>query len=187
MGRVRRWLRAAFGRERVLAAPRLEAITEPRRVVNGAGYRVPVASDLGTGRRVLDRRAVEALAAGRQAEERLAGVSGAESAERLAGASGWPGWNDRRPAEAARLRNLPPWPRRDGHHGRIGGPDTQPRSAQTPWHRPDLPPAPEPGTRRRRRPGLRQTEPDLHVINGEGTGTTSGRRARLRSVKNPLD
>lgn len=186
--RLRLWLRATLGgpgQDRVLAVPQPKPLAPRPPVVNGREYRVSVAPDPGVGRRALDRRAVEALAAGRAASERLAATSGWAEADR--GGPGHPAGNGERPRDAARLRNLSPPVRRDGHPERPGGPDLQPRSAQTPWRLPALPPAPEPGARWRRRPGLRQSQPDLHVINGEGKGTASGRRARLRPVQNPLD
>jgi hypothetical protein len=213
--RLRRWLRAALGgsgQVRVLAAPRLAPLAPPPPVVNEKGYGVAVAADLGVGRRVLDRRAVEALAAGRAASERLAATSGWAEADqgRLNGPAadrghqggpsaglGRSAVNTGRPGDAARLRNPPVPPRRDGHPERLGGPDLQPRSAQTPWRlptrsaqppwAPQQPPSPEVGIRRRRLPGLRQSRPDLRVINGEGTGTAFGRRPRLRPVKDQPD
>jgi len=141
ISRVREWLSSA--RTPVPVA----------KTVVGAGRRFEprgafVDGEAGAGRRVLDRQAVRALTAGRQADERLAG-------------------------EQAPVR-------------RFTGPDVQPRSAQAPWRfhfDTTQPPArSEVGSRRRRLDSVPQPRPDLRVINGEGTGPASGRRARLRSV-----
>ncbi|WP_250007006.1 glycosyltransferase [Actinoplanes sp. M2I2] len=199
------WLRTALG-ELSQGRRGSNVPTAPAPTADPRSSHVPVAPDhrtrgyneTGAGRRALDRRAVEALAAERQAGERLArertpeprftGSSGWEQADRRSGGPLWAP-SGGRPAAARHLSNASPPVWRDGHPERLGGPDLQPRIAPAPWPVAGPPqPAfrPEVGSRRRRIAGVRQSQPDLRVINGEGSGTPSGRRARLRSVKKPL-
>ncbi|MCY1145287.1 glycosyltransferase family 2 protein [Actinoplanes sp. Pm04-4] len=185
--RLRHWLRAAL-RERRSASTVRPAAPRPRAAVNEvAYYQGKRVNETGAGRRALDRRAVEALAAGQQSSERLAGADGWEQADRRAVRPLWASAG-RRPAAAHHLSNGAPPVWRDGHPERLGGPDTQPRPGSAPWQvggttQPAF--RPEVGSRRRRIAGVRQSQPDLRVINGEGAGTATGRRARLRSVKKP--
>ncbi|MBL7254384.1 glycosyltransferase family 2 protein [Paractinoplanes lichenicola] len=189
--RLRHWLRAALDELRGGDRPAWAPPAPIRNVAYpGLPRRAPLNNETGAGRRALDRRAVEALAAERQASERL--IRERTTVRQFTGTKGW-AQTDRRPVPQPVVqapfhrvdpRNGQPPVWRDGHPERLGGPDVQPRSAQTPWRL--APGATQPvrrevGTRRRRIEGLRQSRPDLRVINGEGTGTT-GRRARLRSV-----
>ncbi|MCM4078914.1 glycosyltransferase family 2 protein [Paractinoplanes hotanensis] len=147
-------------------------------------------NEAGAGRRALDRRAVQALAAERQKSDhtrRLTVAKGWEQADRRTVRPLWASYG-RGTAGAHQLPNAAPPVWRDGHPERLGGPDTQPRPDSAPW--PDggtTQPSfrPEIGSRRRRIAGIRQSQPDLRVINGEGAGAATGRRARLRSVKKP--
>jgi hypothetical protein len=185
--RLRHWLRTAL-RERHSASTARPAVPRPRAAVNEvAYYQGKRVNETGAGRRALDRRAVEALAAGRQSSERLAGADAWEQADRRAVRPLWASAG-RRAAAAHHLSNGAPPVWRDGHPERLGGPDIQPRPASAPWQvggttQPSF--RPEVGSRRRRIAGVRQSQPDLRVINGEGAGTATGRRARLRSVKKP--
>ena len=85
-----------------------------------------------------------------------------------------------------RAANATPPSWRAGHPEPLGGPDTQPRPAWAAGRPAGVPeqvtPRREVGGRRRRIAGLRQ-QPDLRVINGEGDGQNTGRRARLRAVR----
>lgn len=190
--RLRHWLRTALGElrrgNRTTWAP-----PAPMRnaAYPGSLRRAPLNDETGAGRRALDRRAVAALAEERRAGERLARER--TTARQFTGTKGWSQTDRRHPSRRSaaqppfhplNTRNAPPpaWP--DGHPERLGGPDVQPRSAQTPWRL--APGATQPirrevGTRRRRIQGLRQSQPNLRIINGEGTGPTSA-RARLRPV-----
>ncbi|MGK5677992.1 hypothetical protein [Actinoplanes sp. URMC 104] len=210
--RLRLWLRAwllALRGERNEPSPAAvpgRAVPSPAAAAGNLAYTGPerraYAGETGAGRRALDRRAVEALAAERSAGERL--TRERTAGRGLAGSAGWSRADSRQgqqvwahPAQARRAadgrgRNTPPPARRDGHPERLGGPDVQPRPAAAPWAATPWTAAPgaaqpprarEVGTRRRRIQATRQSQPDLRVINGEGTGTTSGRRARLRPVK----
>ncbi len=150
--RLRHWLRTAvreLGHSRGRHAATGPAPSAPARPLdNGSGYRPvmarpPLVSDeTGAGRRALDRRAVEALTAERQAGARLA-----------------------RERTTLRLRNTPFPAWRDGHPERLGGPDIQ----QVSWRPAIGTPQPphvgrEVGVRRRRIQGNRQSQPDLRVI-----------------------
>ncbi|MBM2621527.1 glycosyltransferase family 2 protein [Actinoplanes sp. LDG1-06] len=198
--RLRHWLRTALGE---LRGGHDRAVWSPPTPVRnltyaGAERHAPLNDETGAGRRALDRRAVEALAAERLAHERL--TRERTTVRRFTGTKGWSEADQRQHAwmppvqppfhraDTRSTRNGVPATWRDGHPERLGGPDVQPRSAQTPWR--VAPGATQPvkrevGSRRRRIPGVRQSQPDLRVINGEGTGTTSGRRARLRAVEKP--
>ena len=113
-----------------------------------------------------------------------------QQADRRAG--GQPIWAParRRPAPGndlwLRAANsaTPSW--RAGHPEPLGGPDVQPRPTWATGRPAGLPeqntPRPDAAGRRRRAAGLRQ-QPDLRVINGEGDGKGTGRRARLRAVE----
>jgi hypothetical protein len=95
-------------------------------------------------------------------------------------------WRERRTTgHRSANQPTPPWPA--AHPAPLGGPDVQPRPAENAWlPLPEAPKQPgEVGARRRRITGYRQSQPDLRVINGEGTDTTGGPRGRLRSVKKP--
>ncbi|MCO8273099.1 glycosyltransferase [Actinoplanes sp. TRM 88003] len=186
--RLHHWVRTAL-RERGRPAGPVSrpAVDEQRtRAYVMPNDRMRRTNETGAGRRALDRRAVEALAAGRRTSERLAEERW-EQADRREVRPLWatPG---RRTAAPHHLANGAPPVWRDGHPERLGGPDTQPRPGPAPWPAdgPTQPtPRPEVGSRRRRIAGARQSQPDLRVINGEGAGPTTGRRARLRSVKKP--
>ena len=160
-------------------------------VLNERNRRVRKTNETGAGRRALDRRAVQALAAERQTSDharRFTGAKGWDQTDRRTVRPLWASYG-RGATGAQQLPNAAPPVWRDGHPERLGGPDVQPRPGSAPW--PDggtTQPSfrPEIGSRRRRIAGIRQSQPDLRVINGEGTGATTGRRARLRSVKKPL-
>lgn len=191
--RLHHWLRATL-RELRRADRTTWAPPAPTRNFSypGLGRRAPLNDETGAGRRALDRRAVESLAEGRRTDERLARER--TTVRQFTGTKAWSDADRRHPSRRVPPvqppfrrpdpRNSTPPALPDGHPARLGGPDTQPRSAQTQWRL--APGATQPvrrevGARRRRIQGLRQTQPDLKVINGEGTGAT-GRRARLRSV-----
>ncbi|MBU2666518.1 glycosyltransferase family 2 protein [Actinoplanes bogorensis] len=194
--RLRHWLRTA--RQERRSGVEAETPAHPAPVA----HRPVMNDETGAGRRALDRWAIESLAHERRARERLARerttvrqtpaparpASSASArpawAEADRRSAGRPAWGQPHVSPAQHIRNTPPAPRREGHPERLGGPDLQPRSGQMPWRiafGATQPTAREVGTRRRRIQGLRQDRPDLRVINGEGA--TTGRRARLRSIK----
>nr|WP_221377817.1 glycosyltransferase [Actinoplanes polyasparticus] len=198
--RLHHWLRTAWrerntGGRHATGAPRPHAprslpVLNPLPLLDERDPRLRKTSETGVGRRALDRRAVQALAAERQTSEparRFTGAKGWDQTDRRTVRPLWASYG-RGATGAHQLPNAAPPVWRDGHPERLGGPDTQPRPGSAPWPeggttQPSF--RPEIGSRRRRIAGFRQSQPDLRVINGEGAGAATGRRARLRSVKKP--
>ncbi|WP_250033429.1 hypothetical protein [Paractinoplanes maris] len=211
--RLRQWMRSVLDglglrdRSPAIVNPPVPGNRRPRGLdETGAGRRAldrRAVEALAAERQASERLAGSAQRSAGSSAQRSGGSSAqrsaGSSAQRSAGSEGWdradrgtvrPLWapSGRRASAAAHdVPNASPPAWRDGHPERLGGPDLQPRPAPAPWPaggttQPSF--RPEVGGRRRRISGTRQSQPDLRVINGEGTDP-SGRRARLRSVKKP--